>query len=188
MIRRKVLKLETPRLVIKCLDEKAAPVVLDYLVRNKKFFGPWTAEVTEDFYTIRRQIEILQEKRRLKSKEQEFRFFIFKKTDKKKIIGDIAFSNIVKGAFLSCHLGYRLDEKETNKGYMEEAMKAGIKFIFDKVRLHRIEANIIPGNRPSIKLVKKLGFENEGYSKKYLKINGKWWDHFHFVKLNPKVE
>jgi len=96
--------------------------------------------------------------------------------------------NIVRGVFLSCHLGYGLDKDEINKGYMTEALNAVIRFAFDKVKLHRIEANVMPRNKPSIRIVEKLGFKNEGLARKYLKINGKWEDHIHFVVLNKKLE
>ena len=67
---------------------------------------------------------------------------------------------------------------------MIEALRAAIVIIFKELKLHRIEANIMPRNRHSMNLVKKLGFEYEGLAKKYLKINGKWEDHIHMTILN----
>jgi len=119
---------------------------------------------------------------------KEVRFYIFKKTDLKRIVGDFGFFDIIKGPFLGCCLGYKMDRGESNKGYMAEALKAGIEYVFKKTKLHRIEANVMPRNEPSIRLMEKLGFENEGLSKKFLKINGKWKDHVHFVILNEKIE
>ena len=60
--------------------------------------------------------------------------------------------------------------------------------MFEEIKIHRIEANIMPINIVSIKVIEKLGFENEGLAKKYLKVNGIWEDHFHYVKLNTKLE
>lgn len=59
--------------------------------------------------------------------------------------------------------------------------------IFDDMKLHRIEANIMPKNKQSLKVVEKLGFYDEGLAYKYLKINGKWEDHIHMVLLNNKI-
>ena len=71
---------------------------------------------------------------------------------------------------------------------MKEAIQAAVDFIFKHWKLHRVEANIVPRNQKSIKLISGLGFEEEGYSKKYLKLNGAWEDHVHFVKRNLKLE
>ncbi len=59
--------------------------------------------------------------------------------------------------------------------------------MFDEEGLHRIEANIMPKNSASMKVVKKLGFYDEGLAYQYLKINGTWEDHIHMVLLNPNV-
>lgn len=69
-----------------------------------------------------------------------------------------------------------------------EALKAAIRYIFEEWKLHRIEANIIPRNAASIRVIEKLGFEREGYCRKYLKINGIWEDHYSYALLNKAVE
>ena len=76
------------------------------------------------------------------------RLWIFKKGDMSRVIGTVAFNNIIRGAFLSCHLGYKLDKDEINKGYATEAIRKGIDIIFNYYGLHRIEANIMPRNTP----------------------------------------
>lgn len=86
------------------------------------------------------------------------RLWIVKKNDDTKIIGSIAFDNIIRGAFLSCHLGYKLDKDEINKGYITEAIQKGIDIMFNEFGLDRIEANIMPKNKRSIRVVEKLGF------------------------------
>ena len=69
----------------------------------------------------------------------------------------------------------------------QEAVQKGSDVIFNEMNLHRIEANIMPKNKRSIRVVEKLGFCNEGLSRNYLKICGKWEDHIHMVLLNDKV-
>ena len=122
-----------------------------------------------------------------KKKAEKQGTWIFKKNDENRIIGSIGFSNMVWGVFLSCYLGYKLDKDEINQGYMTEAIKKGIDIVFSEYGLHRIEANIIPRNKRSLKVTEKLGFYNEGTAYKYLKINGIWEDHIHMVLLNDKV-
>ena len=60
---------------------------------------------------------------------------------------------------------------------MAEALQLAMRHAFRVLKLHRMEANIQPTNRPSIALVKRLGFRLEGYSRRYLKISGRWRDH-----------
>ena len=109
------------------------------------------------------------------------------KGEEDKVIGALTFSNIVKGVFLSCFLGYNLDKDEINMGYMTEAVKKGIEIMFQDYGLHRIEASIMPRNIRSLKVTQKLGFQEEGLSPQYLKINGKWEDHLHMVLLNHDI-
>ncbi|HLT24478.1 MAG TPA: GNAT family N-acetyltransferase [Ignavibacteria bacterium] len=183
-------ELETERLVIKLLDESFSKQVLEYHTRNKDFFRPYVSDPAPAFFTD------LFTKRMLRKYVREFteglslKLYLFEKSDTglNRVIGDIGFTQIVREPFLSCFLGYKIDEEENGKGYASEALKVCIDYVFNVMKLHRIEANIVPGNLPSIKLVGKLGFINEGLSKKYLRLNGVWQDHLHYVLLNPQVE
>lgn len=179
--------LETERLYLHTPQEDFAPLVLDYLQRNEEHFRAWSPIPDEGFFTLEFQKRVLNLKLQLEKEGKEIRFYLFDKHHNKRIIGDIGFSNIIRGAFLSCHLGYKIDKDERGKGLIGEAISAGINYMFTVLGLHRIEANIIPSNRASIRVVEKLGFENEGYSRHYLKINGIWQDHIHYVKLNEEM-
>jgi ribosomal-protein-alanine N-acetyltransferase len=177
----------TERLQIKVLDKTSADMVLDYYSRNKSFLSQWEPIRNEEFYSIPFHEELLQKYLHQTEQGTSLRLWIFKKDDPGRIIGTIGFNNIVRGAFLSCHLGYSLDKDEINKGYMTEALISGIDMIFNEFGLHRIEANIMPKNLRSLKVVEKLGFYNEGMAYSYLKINGQWEDHIHMVLLNENV-
>lgn len=85
----------------------------------------------------------------------------------------------------SCILGYKLDKEEVGKGYITEALKVAIDIIFKEYNLHRIEAPVMPKNRSSINVLQKLGFTDEGVTKKMLKVNGVWEDHIRYSLLNP---
>ncbi len=180
--------LETERLILGILDENYAAMALDFLRRNKDFLEPWSAKRAENQLTIEKQAVRLHLQSLDFKKQTNIRFYLFKKTDLNRIIGNIALSNIIRGAFQSCHLGYQIDEYEQNKGLTTEALKEIVAYAFEVLQLHRIEANIIPRNAKSIRVVEKLGFQKEGFSKKYLKINDKWEDHFSFVLLNEALE
>jgi ribosomal-protein-alanine N-acetyltransferase len=179
---------ETNRLILRELDETFALTVLDYYERNKDFLKEWEAEKPEDFFTLEYQSERLKKDIELMKSGNILKLWLFHKDDKdfSKTIGCINFSNIVRSNLQSCILGYKLDKDELNKGYITEALQKGIEIIFNEYQLHRIEAPIMPRNEASIRVVKKLGFENEGIAKKLLKVNGKWEDHMRWVMLMEK--
>lgn len=178
---------ETERLQLRVLDRTSAPLVLDYYLRNSDFLEEWEPVKDERFYTLEYQEEQLGKELVGIESNSSLRLWIFKKGDDSKTIGSIGFSNIVYGPFLSCFLGYKLDKDEINKGYITEALQRGIDIMFDEYGLHRIEANIMPKNLRSIRVTEKLGFQNEGMSIKYLRINGQWEDHVHMVLLNDEI-
>jgi len=93
------------------------------------------------------------------------------------IIGAISLSQIFRKVFQSAYLGYFIGARFANHGYMTEALELLLKYAFGQLKLHRLEANIQPGNAASIALVKRAGFKKEGYSRAYLKISGRWRDH-----------
>ena len=90
------------------------------------------------------------------------------------------------GALRHGNLGYWLDEDLQNKGYMFEAANLVLNYAFDDLNLKRINAACLPHNVRSIKLLKKLGFEEEGYARKYFQINGVWQDHRLFGLCSDK--
>jgi ribosomal-protein-alanine N-acetyltransferase len=93
------------------------------------------------------------------------------------LVGVINVSNIRRGLFKSAFLGYYGFVPHVGRGLMREGLSAVISYAFRRLKLHRLEANIQPGNERSIALVRDLGFRLEGYSPKYLKISGRWRDH-----------
>jgi ribosomal-protein-alanine N-acetyltransferase len=93
------------------------------------------------------------------------------------IVGTCNYTNIVRGPFQACHLGYQIARDLEGKGLMAEALRATNAFAFDSMRLHRIMANHRPENERSARLLERLGFLPEGLAKDYLFINGAWCDH-----------
>jgi len=100
------------------------------------------------------------------------------------IVGSITLSQIFLRGFRSAYLGYYIGQPYANRGYMSEALQLVLKYAFDRIKLHRVEANIQPGNVASIALVRRAGFTQEGYSKRYLKIAGRWRDHERWALLS----
>jgi ribosomal-protein-alanine N-acetyltransferase len=103
-------------------------------------------------------------------------FLIFRKEDQA-IVGAITLSQIFMRGFRSAYLGYYIGEPYANRGFMSEAIHLVLRYAFKTLKLHRVEANIQPKNVASIALVKRAGFSQEGYSRRYIKIAGRWRDH-----------
>ncbi len=98
------------------------------------------------------------------------------------------FTNIVRGIFQACNLGYSVDHAWQGKGLMFEVAQAGIAYMFSTQQgLHRIMANHMPANVRSEQLLRRLAFEREGYARAYLKIAGQWQDHVLNALVNPKA-
>jgi [ribosomal protein S5]-alanine N-acetyltransferase len=93
------------------------------------------------------------------------------------ILGVFSLSEIVRGALQGAYLSYYVGAPHARQGYMTEGMELLLRHAFRNLRLHRLEANIQPGNLASIALVKRCGFVLEGFSPRYLKICNRWRDH-----------
>jgi [ribosomal protein S5]-alanine N-acetyltransferase len=100
------------------------------------------------------------------------------------LVGVVNLDEIVRGCFHSAYLGYYAFSPYAGRGLMQKGLSQVITHAFRKLKLHRLEANIQPGNAASRALVKKLGFSREGFSQRYLKINGRWRDHERWALLS----
>ena len=107
--------------------------------------------------------------------------FVICRSEDCKIVGSINLSQIFRRSFQNAYLGYSLGVRYTGKGYMTEAVNLILRFAFNDLKLHRVEANVQPENKPSIAVLRRCGFTKEGFSRKYLKIAGRWRDHERFA-------
>ncbi len=104
------------------------------------------------------------------------------------ILGTCNYTNIVRGPFLACHLGYQIARDREGRGLMTEALRAANAYVFDELRLHRIMAAYRPENERSARLLERLGFEREGVARDYLFIDGAWRDHVLTALANPRFD
>jgi len=93
------------------------------------------------------------------------------------IVGQVSLNQIVHGPFCNAAAGYWIGSRHARRGYMSEAMRLAIGHAFGPLLLHRVEANIIPGNVASRGVAMKVGMRLEGVSPRFLRINGRWQDH-----------
>jgi ribosomal-protein-alanine N-acetyltransferase len=113
--------------------------------------------------------------------DQGYNFFIFRNDDV--LVGGIGLSNIRRGVAETASLGYWTGEPYARQGYMSAALPLVLDFAFERLRLHRVEAACLPTNMPSRALLLHTGFQQEGYARNYLLIDGKWQDHLLFAVL-----
>jgi len=136
--------------------------------RSRALHAPWVAPAatpaTFDAYLARMS-------------QPDQNAFTVRRIDTNALIGVITISNVVMGPFRSAYTGYYAFAPHAGQGYMREGLQAVVRHAFRVMKLHRLEANIQPGNRASIALAKACGFRKEGFSPRYLKIGGRWRDH-----------
>lgn len=116
------------------------------------------------------------------------RFVLQQGPERGPILGTCNYTNIVRGPFLACHLGYQVARGEEGRGLMAEALRATNAFMFDALHLHRIMANHRPENARSARLLERLGFVKEGLARDYLFIDGAWRDHVLMSLTNPNFD
>ena len=112
-----------------------------------------------------------------RSRQSDSECFLICRTEDDAIVGTINLSQIFRAGFQNAYLGYYVGERYAGQGYMTEALRLMLRYAFGELKLHRLEANIQPENVASIALVRRARFVREGYSRRYLKICGRWRDH-----------
>jgi len=95
--------------------------------------------------------------------------------------GEMNLSSIQRGPFQNAYVGYWIDQAKAGKGYTPEALVVVCRFAFEDLALHRLQISIVPRNRPSHRVVEKLGIRSEGVAVRYLEINGVWEDHVRYA-------
>jgi len=152
-------------------------VYRDFLARNDAYHKPWV------FHSFKKELYEHYLKR-IKRGVLQGCFIIDKQHQN--LVGVININNILLGSASRASLGYYGDAAYAGKGYMSEGMSLALKYAFEDLGLHRLEANIQPENIPSIRLVQKQGFRKEGFSPKYLQIGGEWRDHERWAILDEE--
>ncbi len=157
------------------LEMQDARQILDVRVRNRAFLEPFEPARSGDFYTLGAQQQQIQIGIEQWKQDEAYAFGIFLASDE--LVGRVALSNVVRGAWQNATLGYFVAEQQNGKGIATEAVRLALEFGFSDVRLHRVQAGIMPRNRASGRVLEKNGFRYEGESRRYLNINGVWEDH-----------
>ena len=176
--------LTTDRLLLYPSNPCLARAVFDYFTRNRLFLQPFEPARESSFFTLSGQRRLLLQERRDAADGVGFRFWTIRKTYPRQIIGSVSLGGIVWGSFQNANVSYRSDKDLLCRGFVTEALSRLVSFAFLTLGLHRLEANIMPRNAPSLRVAEKLGFTLEGLRRAYLSINGVWEDHMHMSLIN----
>lgn len=179
---------ETDRLNLRILRKDSASQVLDFLISGSSIFEESEPPKHEEFYSLSYQRLVLEYEQNMLREKNSVRFFIFEKWNSKKIIGTVVFSYVKNAPFYSCMIGYKLLPDYWHKGYAKEAVQKAIQIILPFLKLHRIEAYVLPDNQPSIHLLESLNFKREGTLKDSFLIQGEWKDHDLYAFLNTNFQ
>ena len=190
MISGELPALVTPRLRIAHTRPGYEEEMVAFFERNREHFSRWDPPAPPDFYSaafwersIARSLDDFAADRSVR-----FDLFDGAMPDSPVVIGRVGFSQIFRGPFQSCILGYQIDAAYERKGLMHEALKEGIGYMFEVKALHRVQANHLPENQRSAALLARLGFVREGLAKDYLYIDGAWRDHVLNAITNPAFD
>ena len=172
----KLPRLRTERLVCRLLEPHEATLMCSFRRENKTHLEKWEplrkpAFFTESFWQAQLRVQLRDFREGVSTN------FCILDRDEVSIVGVCNYTNIVRGTFQSCQLGYAVSKRHEGQGLMEEALRQTNDFVFSELGLHRIMAAYLPHNHRSGSLLSKLGFKKEGFAEKYLKINGVWEDH-----------
>jgi [ribosomal protein S5]-alanine N-acetyltransferase len=169
--------LETNRLSIRMAQAHDAHAVLKYYIANQQHLAPYEPSRDEAFYTLSHWESEIQKYQDEFQADRALRVFLFPKSAPDTVVGVVGFSNLIRGAFQACYLGYSVSLDVQGQGIASEALRTLIAFVFRELRMHRIMANYMPRNERSAVLLRRLGFVIEGTARNYLKIDGQWEDH-----------
>jgi ribosomal-protein-alanine N-acetyltransferase len=171
-------QLRTERLVLRPLTPEDAPKLLQYVLVNRVWLAPWEPAHPSSYFTLEGQRGILAQCQEDRRAETGVLLGVFERDNRNgELQGRISVSGIVRGIWQNGFVGYSISASRAGRGYMTESLRRLVLFSFAELRLHRLQASIIPRNIASLRVVKKCGFRYEGRALRYLKINEVWEDH-----------
>lgn len=179
-------RIVTSRLVLRGLSPRDAGLLLDFEQTNREWLAPWEPLRDETFFTADRALGAIRSDAQAARRKTGFRWHLFLRDHPGVLVGSVAVTGIIGGAFQSAYLGYRLGREFVGQGLATEAVGAAAAYAFSTLGLHRLEANVMPRNAASRRLLARLGFVEEGLARRYLKIQGVWEDHLHHVLFSPE--
>lgn len=174
----------TPRLIMKVENDKAADKVLKFYNENRMYFDPFEPTRPEAFYTLEYQQASAQYEYNETMKGHALRYYLYLRNDPSVLVGSVNFFRIRPIPFSSASIGYKLHHDFWGMGFATESCQAAIQVMFSDYNTHRIEAKVSPDNVRSIHVLERLGFTYEGIEYKSVQVDGEFKDHLRYSLLN----
>ena len=175
---RHLATIEGPRVYLRPPRKSDAPAFLAAARASRSLHGPWTrppdTQARYDAFVARFAPR--------GKPTTHAGYLVYRRADDA-LVGVFNLSEIVRGLFCSAYLGYFGFAPYSGHGYMTEGMALMLDVAFRQMKLHRIEVNIQPTNTRSLRLARRIGFTREGFSRRYVKIAGRWRDHVRLAML-----
>jgi ribosomal-protein-alanine N-acetyltransferase len=170
----------TDTVCVRVLRRSDAGPLADAYLRNREHLAPWEPLRFEEFFTAEGQAASIESKLGLFIAGTDVPWVL---VEGARIIGVTNLSGIVRGPFLSAHLGYWVDKDMTRRGIGSAAVEFALQTARNELGLHRLQASTLPRNAASQRILKRAGFEEIGLATRYLRIAGSWQDHILFQRI-----
>ena len=167
--------LTTERLRLESLKREHADALLAFHVRNREHLKPYEPARSDDAYSRAAVLEEIEQAEGFANDERAFTFAVFERGSHN-IVALVHLLHITRGARQDAILAYSVDHEHQRRGIATEAARAVARFAFEEMNLHRLTTGYYPHNVASGKVLRKLGFNVEGYARDYLFIDGAWRD------------
>jgi ribosomal-protein-alanine N-acetyltransferase len=144
------------------------------LVENRAFMAPWEPIREPAYATVEGQVETIHA---VLAEHARGGCLPHVVVSDRRVVGRITLNGIVRGAFQSCSVGYWIAQAWNGRGLATAALGEMVRIAFDELGLHRIQAETLPHNTASQRVLAHCGFERIGFAPRYLNIAGQWQDH-----------
>ncbi|MCL2582068.1 MAG: GNAT family N-acetyltransferase [Streptosporangiales bacterium] len=168
--------------VTRLIEQGDAEALAALLTANREFLEPWEPEHDESFFTLARQRAVIRRHLEEHVRGQTVPFAILDESGD--LAGRITLNGVVRGAFQSASVGYWVSRERNGRGLATAAVADVISYAFGPVGLHRLQAETLPHNVRSQRVLARNGFRPFALAPGFLKIEGRWQDHVLFQLLN----
>lgn len=161
--------------------EDALPLA-ELLRSNREFLAPWDPIRPEEYFTADGQRRAIAQSLEQYHEKTTVPYVI---VEHGQIVGRVTLTNVVRGSFQSCNLGYSVGLAHNGRGFATAAVGEIMAVAFLELGLHRIEAGTLVHNVASQRVLERNGFVRFGLAPRYLNIAGRWQDHVMYQALSP---
>lgn len=168
---------------LRIVRPRDAKILERLVLGNREWLRPWEATNPHGptSFDFKAQVRSLI---RSMDRNETLPFVILYRNE---IVGQLNVANILHGSVSSCVIGYWVIPEVAGRGITPTAVALAMDYVFTTIGLHRVEIDIRPENKASIRVVEKLGLRHEGLKQRYIHINGDWRDHLVFALTADEV-